>query len=148
MSVKTQEKHMERLAELVNQDLSYIHGPKESGPNGAKAEYLQKGKTFLRALAKDLHFSESKVSANPGGIAVAGEITLMGMWSEGNGIYIQIRENDFLGCILYRGIQHMKDYRGDRNRFLTDDYLIGGYGTLLDVFLSLREEDGEYADVA
>lgn len=144
MSIKTQEKHMERLAELVTQDLTYIGGERESGPNGAKKEYLNTGKVFLRAMAKDLGFAESKVFANPGGIGVTGEINLMGMWSPGNGIHVVIRENDFLGCILYRGISHMKDFRGDRNRFLPRGYLLSGYEDLLQTFLRLRKEEPAY----
>ena len=67
MSVKTQEMHMRKLADLVAQDLSYIHGEKESGPNGAKKVYLHIGKTFLRAMAKDLGLVESKVYDLRGG---------------------------------------------------------------------------------
>ena len=140
MSCKTQEKHMKRLAELVSQDLSYIFGERETGPNGAKKEYLQRGKTFLRALAKDLGFVESTVYAIPGGIGVSGEICMMGMWGEGNGIHVYIRENDFLGCILYRKISHMKDYCGGHNHFLTRGWLLCSYGELLDKFLELGRE--------
>jgi len=142
MSYKTQEKHMKRLAELVLQDLTYIFGERESGPNGAKKEYLQTGKTFLRAMAKDLGFAESRVYAMPGGIGTAGEICLMGMWGGGNGIHVYIKENDYLGCILYRKISHMADYRGDRNRFLPRGYLLCGYDELLDKFLELKQEGG------
>ena len=148
MSYKRQEKLMERLAEFVTQDLTYIGGECESGPNGAKKEYLQTGKTFLRALAKDLDFVESKVYAMPGGIGVAGEICLMGMWGGGNGIHVYIKENDFLGCILYRKISHMKDYTGERNRFLPLDYLLYGYGRLMSKFLELKREVGDNARAA
>ena len=142
MSIKTQEKHMKRLAELVTQDLSYIHGSKESGPNGAKKEYLHIGKTFLRAMAKDLGFIESKVFAMPGGIGVAGEICLMGMWGKENGIYILIHEDDFTGCIMYRTISNMKDFNGGCNRHLLRGYLLRGYVELLKKFLELKREDG------
>lgn len=145
MSIKTQEKHMKRLAELVTQDLTYIHDPRESGPNGAKKEYLQTGKTFLRAMAKDLGLTESKVYDMPGGIGVAGEIVMMGMWSEGNGIHVYIHEDDFTGCIMYRAISHMKDYRGDRNRHLPRGYLLRGYEDLLRKFLELKQEEAVYA---
>jgi hypothetical protein len=140
MSYKTQEKHMKRLADLVTQDLTYIHGERESGPNGAKKEYLQTGKTFLRAMAKDLGFVESKVYDMPGGIGVAGEICMMGMWGDSNGIYVLLHPDDFTGCIMYRRIRHMKDYHGDRNRHLTRGYLLRGYGELLGKFLELRRE--------
>ena len=40
MSVKSQENNMRRLAALLGQDLSYIFGEKESGPNGSKKTFL------------------------------------------------------------------------------------------------------------
>lgn len=52
MSHKSQEKNMRKLAELLGQELSYIWGENESGPNGAKKQFLNTGRTFLRALGK------------------------------------------------------------------------------------------------
>ena len=49
MSNKSQELNMRRLAALLSQDLSYIGGERECGPNGAKRTFLNVGKTFLRA---------------------------------------------------------------------------------------------------
>lgn len=141
MSLKTQRKHMKRLAELVKQDLTYIGGERESGPNGAKKEYLQTGKTFLRAVAKDLGFVESRIFTMPGGIGVAGEIVMAGMWSDGNGIYVMIHEDNFTGCIMYRTIRHIKDYRGGHNRHLSHGWLLRRYEDLLRKFLELRQED-------
>lgn len=148
MSVKTQEKHMARLAELVSKDLSYIHGERESGPNGEKKEYLQVGKTFLRALAKDLGLRECKVYDMRGGIGVNGEVALMGLWDDGNGVYILIHQDDFTGCIMYRTIAHMKDYTGGHNRHLPRGVLLRGYGELVERFLELKKECEGYADVA
>ena len=48
---------MRKLAELLSHDLGYIWGEKEGGPNGDKKVFLNTGKAFLRALAKDLHIS-------------------------------------------------------------------------------------------
>jgi len=118
---------MKRLAELVKQDLTYIGGERESGPNGAKKEYLQTGKTFLRAMAKDLGFAESKVYDMPGGIGVAGEIAMMGIWSEGNGVYVLIHEDNFTGCIMYRTIRHLGDHTGGYNRHLPHGWLLRRY---------------------
>lgn len=70
MSVKSQEHSMRRLAALLGQDLSYIGGDRESGSNGNKKTFLNVGKVFLRALAKDLGLRDVTVSSNPGGIAV------------------------------------------------------------------------------
>lgn len=122
MSVQSQEKNMRKLAELLNRDLSYIWGERESGPNGDKKVFLNTGKTFLRALAKDLGLVEYKVSDSPGGIAVSGECSLIGMWSGSGrtGIYIQIEQPcyDRERVFLYRTVRHIKDYTGGRNQFL------------------------------
>lgn len=73
MSVKSQESNMRRLSALLSHDLSYAYGDSECGPNGSKKVFLNVGKAFLRALAKDLGLRDATVSANPGGIAVSGE---------------------------------------------------------------------------
>lgn len=87
MSVKSQESNMRRLSMLLSHDLSFIGGERECGPNGSKKAFLNTGKAFLRALARDLGLHDVTVSANPGGIAVSGECTLIGMWETG-GIYV------------------------------------------------------------
>lgn len=56
----------------------------------------------------------------PGGIAVSGECSLIGMWETG-GIYVCLYQpagggNDVL---LYRTIRHSRDYKGGYNRYLT-----------------------------
>ena len=87
MSFQSQEANMRRLAELLSHDISYIWGERECGPNGDKKTFLNVGKTFLRALGKDLGLRDVKVVSNAGGIAVSGECTLIGMW-EDSGIYM------------------------------------------------------------
>ena len=89
MSHKSQEKNMRRLAKLFSQDLSYIWGENESGPNGAKKQFLNMGRTFLRALGKDLGLRDAEARSNPGGIAVSGDCSLIGMW-ENSGIDIYL----------------------------------------------------------
>lgn len=122
MSVQSQEKNMRKLADLLSRDLGYIWGERESGPNGDKKVFLNTGKVFLRALAKDLGLVDYKVSANPGGIAVSGDCSLIGMWSSNGrtGIYIQIDQPcyDRERVFLYRTVRHIKDYTGGRNQFL------------------------------
>lgn len=58
MSIKSQEGHMRQLALLLTTDLGCIFGERESGPNGSKKAFLNVGKVFLRALAKDLGLHE------------------------------------------------------------------------------------------
>lgn len=142
MSEKSQEKNMRKLADLLGRNLSYIWGEKESGPNGDKKVFLNTGKAFLRALAKDLGLRNVKVTTSPGGIAISGSCSLIGMW-EGNGIYIQISQSCFGADhdVLYRTVQHSRDYTGGHNRWLTRrDLARLSYRQLLDTFLSLSKE--------
>lgn len=143
MSVKSQEKNMRKLADLLGRDLGYIWGERESGPNGDKKEFLNTGKVFLRALARDLGFLDSEVSANPGGIAVSGDCTLMGMWAH-NGLYIQLSQPCFdqERVLLYRTIRHSRDYTGGVNLYLTRRNLETlSYPQLLFVLAAMRKED-------
>lgn len=122
MSVKSQENNMRKLADLLGRDLSYVWGERESGPNGDKKVFLNMGKAFLRALARDLGFAEFNVSANPGGIAVSGDCSLIGMWAGGNsGLYIKITQPccDRERVMHYRTVRHIKDYSGGYNQYIT-----------------------------
>jgi hypothetical protein len=119
MSIKSQKKNMQAIFSLVSMDLGYIHGERESGPNGAKKEFLTKSASFLRTLGKDLGLKEYKVDTNKGGIAVSGEVTLMGMWDESNGVYFQINQPlQPFNAFLYRNITGMKDYSGGNNQWM------------------------------
>lgn len=142
MSVKSQESNMRRLSALLSHDLSYAYGDSECGPNGSKKVFLNVGKTFLRALAKDLGLRDTTVSANPGGIAVSGECTLIGMWETG-GIYICLYQSAGGGndVLLYRTVRHSRDYKGGYNRFLSRRDLEGGsYVHLLETLSRLRKD--------
>ena len=142
MSLKSQEKNMRKLAELLGQDLSYIWGERESGPNGAKKQFLNTGTAFLRALGKDLGLRDAKASSNPGGIAVSGDCSLIGMWQT-NGLYVQLSQPcyDRERVLLYRTVRHNKDYTGGRNLYLTRrDLAEMSYPDLLFLLASLREE--------
>lgn len=143
MSHKSQEKNMRKLADLLGRDLSYIWGERDSGPNGDKKVFLNMGKVFLRALAKDLGLLDSKVSANPGGIAVSGECSLMGMWAH-NGLYVQLSQPSYMreNVLLYRTIRHSRDYTGGVNLYLTRRNLETlSYPQLLSVLSAPRKED-------
>ena len=150
MSIQTQKKNMQDIYKLVSQNLSYIHGERESGPNGAKKIFHTKSAAFLRALAKDLDFEVCKVFNNYAGIAVSGEITLMGMWDDGNGLYFQLNQplrpfNSF----LFRDIKHMKDYSGGRNQWLDCSlFADGDYDGLINNLSALRkpiQKEARYA---
>lgn len=144
MSNKSQELNMRRLAALLSQDLSYIRGERECGPNGAKRTFLNVGKTFLRALAKDLCLHDVTVRSNAGGIAVSGECYLYGMW-ENNGIFIEISQScySWVGPVLYRTIRNAHDHKGGHNRYLSlNDLKKCSYNEALERFSSLRKGYG------
>ena len=84
MSIKSQQANMKTIYSLVSQELGFIYGERESGPNGAKKQFHTKSATFLRALGNDLGLKEFKVSKNYGGIAVSGEIFPFGLWFRRN----------------------------------------------------------------
>jgi hypothetical protein len=144
MSIKTQQQSMKTIHSLVSQDLGYIHGERESGPNGAKKAFHTKSKAFLRTLGNDLGFKEYRVTNNHGGIAVSGEITLMGMWNDGNGLYFQINQpfRPF-DAFLYRSITHMKDYTGGSNQWLECGmFRDGDYEKLIETVSKLNTAKG------
>ena len=114
MSIKSQTNNMRRLAALLNINLCNIHGKKECGPNGSKQVFLNVGKVFLRALARDLGLRDVTVSSNAGGIGVSGECSLIGMWENG-GLYVSISQP---ACgsgkvLLYRTVRHSRDYTAE-----------------------------------
>jgi len=136
---------MQAIFSLISQDLGYIHGERESGPNGAKKQFHTKSAAFLRALGNDLGLKAFEVNKNYGGIAVSGEITLMGMWSDGNGVYFQINQplRPF-SSFLYRGISHMKDFSGGPNHWMDCAlFEAGDYDAALDMLLALRKTPEE-----
>jgi hypothetical protein len=138
MSVKSQENNMERLTELLGNDLSYVWGEREGGPNGDKKTFLNVGKTFLRALGKDLGLRDVKVMSNAGGIAVSGDCYLYGMWEDG-GIYISVGQMFGGSVILYRTIRNLSDHKGGHNDYIRLPELQNmSYSELLERFNSLR----------
>ena len=150
MSVKSQEHSMRRLAALLGQDLSYIGGDRESGSNGNKKTFLNVGKVFLRALAKDLGLRDVTVSSNPRGIAVSGDCSMIGMWEDG-GIYVCLHKPVYHRelVLCYRTARHSKDFKGGYNHYLTrNDLKKCSYGQLLDTLSELRKDGYTYERAA
>lgn len=141
MSVKSQQENMKSIHRLISKDLGYILGERESGPNGEKKQFHTKSTAFLRTLGKDLCFNEFKVTNNYGGIAVSGEITLMGIWNDGNGLYFQLNQPlQPFNAFLYRSIKSMRDFSGGRNQWLDCSlFMNGDYETLINTLSALRE---------
>lgn len=135
---------MRKLAKLLGQNLGYIHGEREGGPNGAKRTFLNVGRTFLRALAKDLGLRDYKVTANAAGIAVSGDCTLIGVWENG-GIYVKFSEPGWGDMVfLYRTVRHLKDYSGGYNRWLArSDLETLTYEQLLHTLSALRRDQSD-----
>lgn len=80
-----------------------------------KNRYLKMGRSVLRAVAKHLNLVEYKVHVNKAGIAVSGDITLIGLSDNGKGIYISMSSPVLFGRpphFFYRLVTHMKDYSG------------------------------------
>ena len=149
MSIKSQTNNMRRLAALLDFDLCDIHGKKECGPNGSKQVFLNVGKVFLRALARDLGLREVTVSSNAGGIGVSGDCSLIGMWEDLKSEYpdAKILVIDSLsasrgqGMLLYRTVRHSRDYKGGYNHFITRHELEKwSYTHLLDALCALRKD--------
>lgn len=145
MSKKTQIKKMRDLAALSRKNLGHIYGDEKGFAQGEKKVWLNTGKAFLRALAKDLGFLDAKVWSNPGGIAVNGESMLMGMWNKTSGIYINLcKETCGCGCVLYRSIQHIKDSTCDRNNWYRSSTLANGdYDGFIAALISLKVDSAE-----
>ena len=118
MSIQSQQNNMHRLAELLSQDLGYIYGERESGPNGAKKMFLNLGKVFFRALAKDLGLRDVKVMSNAGGIAVSGECYLYGMWKT-MGLFMCLGQSACDDVVIYyRSIRSLNDHKGGYNHHI------------------------------
>ena len=139
MSLQSQTSNMKVLASLLSDDLGYIFGERESGPNGAKKAFLSRGGAFLRALGKDLGFEVSKVSTNKGGIAVSGDVSIFGLW-EDSGLYIQLSQMFNNNVLMYRTITRLDDYRGGINHFIKlDELRRADYAGLVLKLLDLKE---------
>jgi len=150
MSVKSQETNMRRLAALLGQELSCIDGDRESGPNGNKKTFLNVGKVFLRALAKDLGLRDVTVSSNPGGIAVSGDCSMIGMW-EDSGIYVCLHQPMYHRelVLCYRTVRHPRDFKGGYNHYLArNDLKKWSYSQLLDALNELRKDGYAYERAA
>ena len=109
------------MGKYLNQ-LAFMMLSGESGAYNAtfKEQFKKVGTRAMRELAELLDLKEIDIHFNPGGIAVSGDLRLMGMWSEEDGIYITMNKdfpNRMSGEVLYRTIKGMKDYTGGPNNY-------------------------------
>lgn len=80
----------------------------------------RRGKAALKSLGKLLDLDEIKADYNPSGMIDGGYLTLMGMKGD-KGIYVSLSCSGFGQDVLYRTIEHMKDYTGGSNNFLDSE---------------------------
>jgi hypothetical protein len=140
MSLKTQTAHMKNLAELLGRDLGHIFGERESGPNGAKAQFLCAARAFLSGLRKDLGFAAWKIHTNKAGAAVSGEVALRGLWEKGNGLHMAISQDLTHGYALRFGpIKDIGDFKsGFAARLSIDTLRRANYAQLIIDLLAFR----------
>jgi hypothetical protein len=82
----------------------------------SKNKFKERGLAVMRKLAKHLKLREFEASFNAGGIAVPGDLMLMGMFNDEMGIYVKISSGRTPEC-MFRTIKHMKDYSGGSNNW-------------------------------
>lgn len=86
-----------------------------------KQRFSRVGKKAMKELAEILELDPYDINFNKGGIAVSGDLRLMGMINGETGIYISMNK-DFpymtWGGVLIRSIKHMKDYTGGSNNYI------------------------------
>ena len=89
--------------------------------DGALKETFGKmGKAAFKQLAAYLGLKELTVDFNKAGVAVSGDLTLMGMFTPEKGIYISFNKDGYSNGVLYRTISHMKDYSGGSNNYFPE----------------------------
>lgn len=102
--------------------IRFVHDNYLSYNQSAKEKFKTMGLQAMKRLASALKLREFKIDFNAGGIAVSGDLHLMGMFNDNVGIYITISEGSHHnGCtFLYRTIKHMNDYSGGSNNYFRD----------------------------
>lgn len=142
MSVTSQENNMRRLAVLSGRESITFFEVQESSHRYEKTTFVNLGKDFLRALAKDLGLRAVTITISPVS-AASGDCALLGMW-ENCGIYVSlqqpVRMKDPVLC--YHTVRHAKDFKGGYNRYVTGrDLQRMPYAQLLDILSTLRKGD-------
>lgn len=110
------------MRKFLNQLALMMLSKEDASYNPAfKEKFRRVGGKAMVELADLLELREFKWHFNPGGIAVSGDLILMGMWGPENGVYVTMNKdfpNAPWGQVLYRSIKHMKDYTGGVNQYL------------------------------
>ncbi len=109
---KDQFKYMSKLADMLMGPVSLSYN------EWAKAKFKEVGIKAMEELGWLLELNRFETRFNPGGIAVSGDIVLMGMWNRYIGIYVLLNKG-VMRSGYYRAIQHMQDYTGGVNHQLS-----------------------------
>jgi hypothetical protein len=109
-------KHLQALSMLLS-DSHPINGYSEEAA-ARKRVYEMQGKRAMKELAVLLELIEYDISFNRAGMACSGDLRLMGFNRHGSGVYIYLNKDLGKTELLYRTIEHMKDFSGGRNRYL------------------------------
>jgi hypothetical protein len=116
--------HMsKRLTDLV----AFIENNEFAYKPGNKTILKRKGKAAFKELGELLGLQEMSAHFNQGGIAVGGDLMLIGLWEEGKGIYINFSADSFSSQdhrLMYRSVTHMKDWTGGRNQWTSISSLL------------------------
>lgn len=113
---KKEMESLKKFAAFVSQ-YTTIHADTDDGK--AKETFGRLGKKAFKELAVYLGLNPSDVAYNKAGIAVSGDLRLMGMVSPDKGIYIHFNKDGSTG-VLYRVIEHMKDFSGGPNHYFEE----------------------------
>ncbi len=128
--IKSKNEHMEALKKFsaflkkytsidgyMEEDSSKMN---ENAEGLAKQNFRKLGKKAFKELAEYIGLKEYDVKFNPGGPAVSGDLSLMGMFTADKGIYISMNKDGLKGGVLYRSIKGMKDYSGGGNNYFPE----------------------------
>jgi Helicase conserved C-terminal domain/SNF2-related domain len=124
-NMKTSTDHLKKFASFLSRH-SHIdgymgdNGDSEIANGATKQDFKSLGKKAFKELAEYIGLKQYDVNFNPGGPAVSGDLTLMGMFAPDNGIYISMNKDGMQSGILYRSIKHMKDYSGGSNNYFRE----------------------------
>lgn len=111
-------KYLYQLASLLSDDKSIDGYTDEAAKR--KQRYGRIGKKAMKELASYLGLVEFDISFNRAGPACSGDLRLMGFDHNGRGVYIHMNKDLCYGSepkVLYRTIEHMKDFTGGPNHY-------------------------------
>jgi hypothetical protein len=88
-----------------------------------KATFKKMGSSLLKGLAKELPLKRSKVTYNPGGIAVIGDHRLAGEFPDGKCFEVYIAESPWGGgarkySFMYRTLENFDTYNSGNNQWI------------------------------